>query len=104
MVWLLVGFITYITTAALGTSAQLGLVNTRPIRWAHHLLFAAVWATLLLLVVMAWGAAWLVTVVPIVVSMAVLPRFRAGTRPHCACALVGLASYAIMLIWAVAVR
>jgi hypothetical protein len=104
MIWLLIGFTTYIATAALGTSAQLGLVNTRPFRWAHHALFAAVWLTLILLVVMAWGAVWLVAVVPIAVSMATLPRFRAGTRPHCTCALIGLASYGVMFVWAATVR
>ena len=104
MIWLLIGFTTYIATAALGTSAQLGLVNTRPFRWAHHVLFAAVWLTLILLVVMAWSAAWLIAAVPIAISMAMLPRFKAGTRSHCTCALIGLASYGVMLVWATAVR
>jgi hypothetical protein len=102
MTWLLIGFATYLATAALGTSAQLGLVNTRPFRWAHHALFAGVWLTLLLVVAMAWGAAWLWALVPVGVSMAILPRFRAGTRPHCTCALVGLGGYAAALIWALA--
>src|SRR5688572_8571123 len=104
MIWLLIGLTTYIATAALGTAAQLRLVNTRPIRWAHHALFGAVWLTLGLLVVMAWGAAWLVAVIPIVMSMAILPRFRAGTRAHCTCAMLGLASYGVMLVWAIVVR
>lgn len=102
MIWLLIGLTTYIVTASLGTAAQLGLLNTRPFRWAHHVLFAAVWVTLIVLVVMMWGTAWLVAALPIAVSMAILPRFKAGTRAHCTCALIGLASYGVMLVWAVA--
>jgi hypothetical protein len=91
--WLLIGFVTYTATAALGTSAQLGLVNTRPFRWAHHALFAAVWVTLVAVIIAAWGAAWFPLLVPIAVCMALIPRFRAGTRPHCTAALIGFGSY-----------
>jgi hypothetical protein len=100
MIWLIIGIITYIGTAALGTSAQLGLVNTRPFRWLHHALFAAVWLTLLLIVVMAWGQSWLLALLPAFAAMIVLPRFKAGTRPHCTCALVGMGSYAVTIVWA----
>lgn len=103
MNWLLLGLTTYVVTAALGTSAQLGLVNTRPFRWAHHALFAGVWATLILLVVMVWGQPWLWAMLPVAASMAILPRFRAGTRPHCTCALIGLAGYGVAVIWALRV-
>lgn len=104
MFWLVIAFATYVATAALGTAAQLGWVNTRPFRWAHHALFAAVWVTLLLVVLTTWGAVWLLALVPVAVSMALLPRFKAGTRPHCTCALIGLGSYGVTLVWAFAVR
>ncbi|MBX3065531.1 MAG: hypothetical protein KF726_21325 [Anaerolineae bacterium] len=100
MIWLIIGFITYIGTAALGTSAQLGLVNTRPFRWLHHALFGGVWLTLILIVLLAWGNAWLVALIPVAAAMAILPRFRAGTRAHCTCALVGLGGYGAALVWA----
>jgi hypothetical protein len=63
-------------------------------------LFLAVWLTLLLIVVLAWGQAWLVALLPVIAAMGILPRFKAGTRPHCACALVGLGGYGTALVWA----
>jgi hypothetical protein len=104
MNWLAIGLTTYLATAALGTAAQLRWVNTRPFRWAHHVLFAAVWLTLFTVVIMAWGEAWLVALLPVGVSMALLPRYKAGTRPHCTCALVGLGGYGVALMWALAVQ
>ncbi len=104
MSWLLIGLGTYIATAALGTSAQIGLVNTHPFRWAHHVLFAAVWLTLTAVLISAWGHPWFAAALPIAACMAILPRFKAGTRPHCASATVGLGCYAVTLLWALVAR
>lgn len=100
MIWLTVGLTTYLATASLGTAAQLRLINTRPFRWAHHLLFAAVWVTLALCFWQAWGRIWLLALIPTVAAMAILPRFKAGTRPHCTAALVGAAGYLVAVGWA----
>ncbi len=100
MFWIIIGLATYLGTAALGTSAQLGWVNTHPFRWAHHVLFAAVWLTLFAVLWSAWGQPWFWLIVPIAVCMAILPRFRAGTRPHCASATVGLVFYIGAFLWA----
>lgn len=101
MPWLLVGFGTYMVTAALGTSAQLGLVNTRPFRWLHHVLFAAIWLTIAIVLWTARGQPrfWIIGLVAL--CMGLLPRFKAGTRPHCAVAVIGFACYACALLWAV---
>jgi hypothetical protein len=102
--WLVVGLATYIGTAALGTSAQLGLVNTRPFRWLHHVLFAAVWLTL---AAALWAARlhpsfW--ALLPIAGCMGILPRVKAGTRPHCTLATIGLGCYVLALILALVWR
>jgi hypothetical protein len=100
MLWLTIGLITYIGTAGLGTSAQLGWVNTRPFRWAHHALFAAVWVTLGAALIAAWGRPWFWFLIPIVGCMALMPFFRAGTRPHCTSAAIGLGFYGVVVLWA----
>jgi hypothetical protein len=103
MSWLLIGFITYITTAALGTSAQLGLVNTRPFRWLHHVLFAGVWFTLIISLWSVWSRPWFWVLILVGICMAILPRFKAGTRPHCTLAIIGLGCYGWALLWALMV-
>jgi hypothetical protein len=102
MAWLAAGILTYMVTAALGTSAQLGLVNTRPFRWAHHALFAAVWVTLALAAAAAIGQPWFWPLLAVAGCMAALPRFRAGTRAHCGLAALGLVCYSGALLWAAA--
>jgi hypothetical protein len=96
--WSVLGLLTYLVTAALGTSAQLGWVNTRPFRWLHHALFAAVWLTL---AAAAWAARFgpaLFALAAVMGCMALLPRFRPGTRAHCGLATLGLGGYIIALV------
>ena len=97
---LLIGLGIYLSTAALGTSAQLGLVNTHPFRWLHHVLFAAVWLSLIVAVVLNWPHGWSGALIGVGLCMAILPRFRAGTRSHCLSAVVGLGCYLFALGWA----
>jgi hypothetical protein len=97
---LTIGLITYIGTAALGTSAQLGWVNTRPFRWLHHVLFALVWVTLGGSLISSWGRGWFWVLIPVAVCMAVLPMFKAGTRRHCTLATIGLGCYGVAILWA----
>ncbi len=99
MVSLMLGFGVYVGTAALGTSAQIGLINTRPFRWLHHVLFAAVWVSLIAALIANWPHGWSVALIGVMISMAILPRFRAGTRPHCVSAVVGLGCYLCALMW-----
>lgn len=100
---LIVGIVTYLGTAALGTSAQLGWVNTHPFRWLHHVLFAAVWFTLGGALITSWGRVWWIALIPVAVCMTIMPRLRAGTRPHCTGALIGLGGYLVAVVWAMGV-
>lgn len=101
--WLLIGFGTYVATAALGTSAQLRLVNTHPFRWLHHALFAAIWVTLGAVAIAGWGSPWLIGIAVVALCMAAMPRLKAGTRPHCTCALIGSGAYIASIVWAVVI-
>jgi len=94
-----IGLAVYLGTAALGTSAQLGWVNTRPFRWLHHVLFAAVWISLILAIGLSWPHGWSGALIGVGVCMAILPRFRAGTRAHCLSALIGLGCYVTAIGW-----
>jgi len=96
--WLGIGV--YVGTAALGTAAQLRLINTHPFRWVHHIMFAMVWLTLVLALLNAWPHPWLLALIAVAGCMAILPRFRAGTRPHCLSATIGLVSYIVAVGWA----
>jgi hypothetical protein len=97
-----IGLATYIGTAALGTAAQLRLVNTHPFRWLHHVLFALVWFTLGGVLITSWGRPWFVIMLPTALCMLVMPRLRAGTRPHCTAAVIGLVGYVVAFCWSLA--
>lgn len=101
MLPIFVGLLTYLGTAALGTSAQLGLVNTHPFRWLHHVLYALVLLTLGGAVVSNWGKPFLVALIPVCMCMAIMPALRAGTRRHCLNATFGLMCYIGALVWSV---
>ena len=97
---LVLGLIVYLGTAALGTAAQLRLVNTHPFRWVHHVLFALVWLSLALALITSWPKPWVLPLIGVAIFMALLPRFRAGTRPHCLNALLGMGAYFLAIGWA----
>jgi hypothetical protein len=99
---ILIGLLTYIGTAALGTAAQLGLVNTHPFRWLHHVLYALVLLTLGGAVVFNWGKPLLIALIPVCFCMAIMPTLRAGTRRHCWNAIVGVVFYSGALLWSAA--
>ena len=100
--WLIIGFVTYLATAAIGTTAQLRLINTNPFRWVHHIGFAGIWFTLGAIVISGWRAPWLVFIGVVIACMAAMPRLKAGTRPHCNTALLGIGAYIGALVWAIA--
>lgn len=101
MLSILVGLMTYIGTAALGTSAQLGFVNTHPFRWLHHVLYALVLLTLGGAVVINRNMPFVLALIPTCVCMVIMPKLPAGTRRHCLSAIVGLGSYLVALAWAI---
>jgi hypothetical protein len=101
MILIFIGLVTYIGTAALGTSAQMGLVNTHSFRWLHHVLYALVLLTLGGAVLVNRNMPYLLALIPVCLCMIIQPAFRAGTRRHCWNATVGLACYIGALVWAI---
>lgn len=84
--------ITYCTTFTLGLGIKRGWWHTRGFQWLHHSLFAAIWVSTLTTVVAGWAngiRAWFAPLA-VLLWMAPLPAFRAGSRMHEALATGGL--------------
>ena len=96
LTWL--GFGLYLANVALGLGVQWRLVSTRRVRWVHHSLYGLVFASALLAglsAVLSGRFPW-----PLLVTLgalALMPRYRGGSRPHSVLAALGLAGYAGVL-------
>jgi hypothetical protein len=86
----------FVANFALGLLVQFGIVDTKPFRWFHHVLFFAVCASAALAVAEGFwrGAPYRWTLLPVLALYAVLPRVRAGTAGHAALACGALVLYA----------
>jgi hypothetical protein len=89
-------FALYVANLALGVSVQLRWVSTKRARWVHHVLYFAVFvgalaaATALLVVGGRWWA-FLLTLT----CLALLPRFKGGSRIHMALTFSGFLGYVL---------
>ncbi len=95
--WL--GFGLYVANLLLGVGVQFRLVSTRRFRWVHHALYALVFAGALAgtLGLILTGSRWWALVLTLG-ALAVLPRFRGGSRPHALLAALGFVGYVIALV------
>ncbi|MGF1472921.1 MAG: hypothetical protein ACFB50_14425 [Rubrobacteraceae bacterium] len=91
----------FLANFALGVLVQFGVVNTKPIRWLHHALFFAVFASAAVAVgVGFWqGAPYRWALLPVLGLFALLPQVQAGTLGHAALAGVALICYATGFVW-----
>jgi Ca2+/Na+ antiporter len=96
MPWL--GSSLYIANLLLGLSLQLRLINLHRARWVHHALYFCVFvaagaATVALFSSGRWWA-----LLPTLACLAVLPRFKGGSRWHASLTLLGLLGYVVALV------
>jgi hypothetical protein len=98
-----IGFGLYLSNLALGVGVQFRWVSLHRFRWVHHALYGLVFvaagvATLAGILV---GSSWW-ALLPTLLALLVLPRFRGGSPPHRNLALVGLAGYVLAFVLAFA--
>jgi hypothetical protein len=90
----------FLANFALGVLVQIGIVDTKPFRWLHHVLFFAVYASAALAVGVGFlqGAPYRWALLPVLALFLILPRVRAGTAGHAALASVAMIFYATGLV------
>lgn len=89
----------YLTNLALGVAVQLHYVSLHRMRWVHHALYFVVFVGAILAIVglmIARSKWWMLTLT--IGALAVLPRYKGGTRPHMILALLGLMGYGLALL------
>ena len=89
----------YLANLALGVAVQLRYVSLHRMRWVHHALYFVVFVGAVLAIVglMIAGSKWWMLTLTIG-ALAVLPRYKGGTRPHMVLALLGLVGYGLALL------
>jgi polyferredoxin len=93
-----VGLGLYIANLALGVGVQFKLVSTKRWHWVHHALYAVVFAGALAATLgsVVLGARWWPMVLTLG-ALAVLPRYKGGSRPHMTLATLGFVGYVLAL-------
>ncbi len=91
----------FLANFVLGVLVQFGIVDTKPLRWLHHSLFFAVFASAALAAFVGFvqDAPYRWVLLPVLALFAVLPRVRAGTPGHAALAGAALILYATGFVW-----
>jgi hypothetical protein len=91
--WL--GVSLYFINLCLGLGLQLRLYHLQRAKWVHHALYFCVFVAAIAstLSSLRWWA-----MLPTLICLAVLPRFKGGSRPHAALTLSGLLGYILILI------
>jgi hypothetical protein len=86
----------FVANFALGVLVQFGIVDTKPFRWLHHVLFFAVFASAALAVGVGFlqAAPYRWALLPVLALFAVLARVQAGTPGHAALAFSAMIFYA----------
>jgi hypothetical protein len=94
-----VGLGLYIANLMLGVGVQFRLVSTKRWHWVHHALYAVVFAGALAatLGLVLSGARWWPLALTLG-ALAVLPRYKGGSRPHMMLAVLGFVGYALALV------
>ncbi len=87
----------FLANFVLGLLVQFRLVDTKPFRWLHHVLFFAVFVSAVGAVAagFAQGAQYRWALLPALVLFALLPYVRAGTPGHAALACGALFFYVV---------
>jgi hypothetical protein len=89
----------YLANLALGVIVQFKVISLHKMRWVHHALYFVVFVGAVLAIVglmIAKSKWWMLTLT--VGALAVLPRYKGGTRPHMILALLGLMGYGLALL------
>jgi hypothetical protein len=89
----------YLANLALGVTVQFKLVSLHRMRWVHHALYFVVFVGAILAIVglmIARSKWWMLTLT--IGALAVLPRYKGGTRPHMVLAVLGLVGYGLALL------
>jgi hypothetical protein len=75
---------------------QFGMVDTKPLRWLHHALFFAAFASVALALGVGYlqGAPYRWALLLVLTLLVVLPRVRAGTTGHVALTSLAMIFYA----------
>jgi len=99
----LAAVVLFLLNFALGVLVQFHVVDTKPVRWLHHVLFFAVFVSAAAAAFAGFvsGASYRWALLPVLVLFVVLPRVRAGTPGHAALACGVLFFYAIGFLYAV---
>jgi hypothetical protein len=94
-----VGLGLYIANIALGVGVQFKLVSTKRWRWVHHALYAVVFAGAIAATSgsILSGSRWWPLVLTLG-ALAVLPRFKGGSRQHMVLTVLGFVGYALALV------
>ncbi len=95
----LTGLGLYLANLALGVAVHLRFVNLHKMRWVHHALYFVVFVGAILAIVglmITRSKWWMLTLT--IGALAVLPRYKGGTRPHMILALLGLVGYGLALL------
>jgi hypothetical protein len=99
MVLPLTGLGLYLANLALGVAVQLRYVSLHRMRWVHHALYFVVFVGAVLAIVglmIGRSKWWMLTLT--IGALAILPRYKGGTRPHMVLALLGLVGYGLALL------
>ena len=91
--WL--GMSLYLVNLLFGLGLQLRLYRLRRAKWVHHALYFFVFVAAIASAVSSprWWA-----LVPTLLCLAALPRFKGGSRIHAALTLIGFCGYLGLLI------
>jgi protein-S-isoprenylcysteine O-methyltransferase Ste14 len=91
--WLGLGL--YCANVLLGAGLQLRLYNLHRAKWVHHALYFCVFVAAIAST-FAGGRWW--AMLPTLACLAVLPRFKGGSRWHMGLTLGGLVGYGLVLV------
>jgi hypothetical protein len=96
-----VAMVFFLANFTLGMLVQFRVVDTKPFRWLHHVLFFVAFASAAVAAGVGFlqGEPYSWALLPVLVLFAVLPRVRAGTRGHAALASAALILYATGFVW-----
>jgi hypothetical protein len=96
-----VAMVFFLANFVLGILVQFRVVDTKPFRWLHHLLFFVAFASAAVAAGVGFlqGAPYRWVLLPVLLLFSVLPRVRAGTPGHAALASGALILYATGCVW-----
>jgi hypothetical protein len=96
-----VAMVFFLANFALGILVQFRVVDTKPFRWLHHLLFFVAFGSAAVAAGVGFlqGEPYRWVLLPVLLLFVLLPRVRAGTAGHAALASGTLILYAAGCVW-----